>query len=66
MIISSSISFNERIFLKMIYKQGCYQMGSGLLPENPVEASSLTNASLRIINILYKRMVEDVPLLNGF
>lgn len=41
-------------------------MGSGLLPENPVEASSLTNASLRIINILYKRMVEDVPLLNGF
>lgn len=50
----------------MISSQGCYQVGLGLLPENPVEASSLTNASLNIMNILYKCMIEDVPLLNSF
>ena len=35
MLISTSVSFNERIFVKMISKQGCYQMVPGLLPENP-------------------------------
>lgn len=36
--------------------------GSGLLPENLMEVSSLTNTSLKIINILYKCMIEDIPL----
>lgn len=41
-------------------------MGFGFFFENLVEVFFLINVFFRIINILYKRMVEDVFLLNGF
>lgn len=66
MILSTGIIFSEGVILKMIDKQGCSQMGSRVLPENPVEAASLPNASLKIANILYKCVDGKFSLLSSF